>query len=110
MDFQAIKDSIPSSPALVLDAAAIINTLTRLASLRRQCGVNVLYAVKALPFSAVLTMAKPWVDGFSVSSLFEARLAHEILAGSGGIHLTTPGIRPDEWDEIAGPYSHGLKG
>ena len=106
MDFQAIKDSIPSSPALVLDAAAIINTLTRLASLRRQCGVNVLYAVKALPFSAVLTMAKPWVDGFSVSSLFEARLAHEILAGSGGIHLTTPGIRPDEWDEIAGLVTH----
>ena len=106
MDFQAIKDNIPSSPAFVLDAAAVVNTLTLLASLSRQCNVQVLYAVKVLPFSAVLELAKPWVDGFSVSSLFEAQLAHEILAGTGGIHLTTPGIRPDEWDEIAGLVTH----
>jgi carboxynorspermidine decarboxylase len=106
MDFQAIKDSLPTSPAFVLDAAAVINALKRLASLRHQCDAKVLYAIKALPFSAVLEIAKPFVDGFSVSSLFEAQLAHEILAGVGDIHLTTPGIRPDEWDDIAGLVTH----
>ena len=106
MDFQAIKDSLPTSPAFVLDEAAVIDTLTQLASLRRQCDVKVLYAIKALPFSTVLEMAKPFVDGFSVSSLFEAQLAREILGGVGSIHLTTPGIRPDDWDEIAGLVTH----
>ena len=106
MDFQAIKDSIPSSPAFVLDAASITDTLKRLESLRQQCNVRLLYAIKALPFSTVLEIARPVVDGFAVSSLFEARLAHELLAGSGSIHLTSPGIRPDEWDDIAALVTH----
>ena len=67
---------------------------------------KVLYSIKALPFSAVLDMAKPFVDGFSASSLFEARLAGEVLSGQGSIHLTTPGIRTDELDELSLLCSH----
>ncbi len=106
MDFQAIKSSLSSSPAFVLDEAEVINTLKRLNLFRHQCHVKVLYSIKAFPFSSVLEMAKPYVDGFSVSSLFEARLAHEVLAGQGSIHLTTPGLRPDEWDETAHLITH----
>ncbi|MFZ2171546.1 MAG: carboxynorspermidine decarboxylase [Methylococcaceae bacterium] len=106
MDFQLIKDSISSSPAFVLDADEIINTLKVLNTLRHRCGCKVLYSIKSLPFSTVLEIAKPLVDGFSVSSLFEARLADEILAGQGAIHLTTPGIRPDEWDDLARLITH----
>jgi len=106
MDFQAIKDSLPSSPAFVIDEAEIINTLKILDSLRQQCGCNVLYSIKSLSFSSVLETVKPFVDGFSVSSLFEARLADEVLSGSGCIHLTTPGLKTDEFDELAGLVSH----
>jgi len=106
MDFHALKNDVSSSPAFVLDEAEIIKTLKALDSLRQQCGCKVLYSIKALPFSAVMEMAKPWVDGFSVSSLFEARLADEVLAGQGSIHLTTPGIRPDELDELSLLCSH----
>ncbi len=106
MNFQLIKDNISSSPAFVLDAEEMINTLKILNTLRHQCGCKVLYSIKALPFSSVLEMAKPFVDGFSVSSLFEARLADEILARQGGIHLTTPGISPDEWDDMACLITH----
>lgn len=106
MDYQHIKDSIASSPAFVLDAEEMISSLKVLNTLRRQCGCKVLYSIKSLPFSSVLELAKPFVDGISVSSLFEARLADEILAGQGGIHLTTPGIRPDEWDELARLLTH----
>jgi len=106
MDFQLIKDGISSSPAFVLDEKAIINTLELLKILRHRCGCKVLYSIKSLPFSSVLEIVKPFVDGFSVSSLFEARLADEILAGQGGIHLTTPGIRPDEWDDMARLITH----
>jgi carboxynorspermidine decarboxylase len=106
MDVQTLKNSVASSPAFVLDAAEIIDTLKVLDALRRQCGCKVLYSIKALPFSAILELAKPFVDGFSVSSLFEARLADEVLAGRGSLHLTTPGIRPDEVGELAGLCSH----
>ena len=112
MDFQVLKDSVYSSPAFVLDEAEITKVLEILAELRTQCGCKVLYSIKSLPFSAVMEMAKPFVDGFSVSSLFEARLANEMfdrlinLAGQGSIHLTTPGIRPDELDELSLLCSH----
>ncbi|HEY8159805.1 MAG TPA: carboxynorspermidine decarboxylase [Methylobacter sp.] len=106
MDFLVLKDSVYSSPAFVLDEAEITRQLEILAELRSQCGCKVLYSIKSLPFSATMEMAKPFVDGFSVSSLFEARLANEILAGQDSIHLTTPGIRPDELNELSSLCSH----
>ena len=106
MDFQLIKNSIPSSPAFILDAEEIINSLKILNTLRHRCGCKVLYSIKSLPLSTVLEIAKPFIDGFAVSSLFEARLADEILAGQGGIHLTTPGMKPDEWDDLARLLTH----
>ena len=106
MDFQVIKDSVKSCPAFVLDADAITKALIGLASLREQCGVKVLYALKALPLSSVLDLAKPFVDGYSVSSLFEACLAYEYLSDAGSIHLTTPGIRQEEWQNLKRYTTH----
>lgn len=106
MDFQALKNDVSSSPAFVLDETEIIKTLKQLDALRHQCDCKVLYSIKSLPFSSVMEMAKPLVDGFSVSSLFEAQLASEVLAGQGSIHLTTPGMRQDELDELSLLCSH----
>ncbi|MGZ4994205.1 MAG: carboxynorspermidine decarboxylase [Methylobacter sp.] len=106
MDFQVLKDSVNPTPAFVLDEIKLTKTLDMLAGLRAQCDCKVLYSIKSLPFSAVMELAKPFVDGFSVSSLFEARLADEILAAQGSIHLTTPGIRHDELDELSALCSH----
>lgn len=106
MDFQVLKDSVYSSPAFVLDETEVIKALETLAGLKTQCGCKVLYSIKSLPFSDVMEMAKPFVDGFSVSSLFEARLADEVLAGQGSIHLTTPGIRHDELDQLSSLCSY----
>ena len=106
MDVQAIKNMPLSSPVFILDATEIKANLNLLADLQRQCGVNVLYSIKALPVAAVLQMAVPFVAGFSVSSLFEARLAQQLLGKKGEIHLTTPGIRPDEIAELAQLATH----
>ncbi|MEQ1527876.1 MAG: carboxynorspermidine decarboxylase [Methylococcales bacterium] len=105
-DFQTLKAAVASSPAFVLDAATVVNALQTLDNLRQQSACKLLYSIKALPLSSILNMAKPVVDGFSVSSLFEARLAKEILAGEGSIHLTTPGLRTDEWQQLAQLISH----
>jgi len=106
MDFQALKNCINSTPAFILDEAEIIRNLKILDTLRRQSGCKILYSVKALPFSAVLEIAAPFVDGLSVSSLFEARLANSLTAGAGTVHLTSPGLRPDEFDELSALCSH----
>lgn len=106
MDFQALKNSVISTPVFILDETQIIQNLQVLDSLRQQSGCKLLYSIKALPFSALLEIIRPFVDGFSVSSLFEARLADEILAADRTIHLTTPGIRPDEFDELSSLCTH----
>ncbi|MEQ1485474.1 carboxynorspermidine decarboxylase [Methyloglobulus sp.] len=106
MDIQVLKERILTSPTFVVDEDAVVKALKALATLRERSGCKVLYSIKALPLVAVLELAKPYLDGFSVSSLFEARLANEILAGQGSIHLTTPGIRPDEITELTSLCSH----
>ena len=106
MDIQALKDHIPTSPAFVVDEAGLIKSLDTLSRLREDSGCKLLYSIKALPLHRVLEIIKPYIDGFSVSSLFEARLAEEVLTGQGRIHLTTPGIRPEEVAELAALCSH----
>jgi carboxynorspermidine decarboxylase len=74
-----------------------------MARLLRQAGEasggQMLYSIKALPFLPVLELLAPWLDGFSVSSLFEARLA---AALGKPLHITTPGLREAETAEIGG--------
>jgi carboxynorspermidine decarboxylase len=106
MNIQALNECVPSSPAFVVDEVEVLKALAALAIIRESCGCKVLYSIKSLPLSAVMELAKSYVDGFSVSSLFEARLANEILTGQGSIHLTTPGIRPDEVAELTSLCTH----
>ena len=101
MDVTAFKNRVPTSPAFLLDEREIIATLEILDQLRQESGCKVLYSIKSLPFSTVLEWIKPGVDGFSVSSLFEARLADEVLSGCGSLHLTTPGLKKEEIGELS---------
>lgn len=94
------------TPAFILDEAQIVSNLTTLSQIRQQSGCKILYAMKALPSMRVLKIAKPFVDGFSVSSLFEAILAQEILAGQGEVHLTTPALISNELYELATLCTH----
>jgi len=106
MNVDTVKSGRLPTPALVVDQAEIIRSLQSLMHLRQQSGCKVLYSIKSLPLSAVLATARPYLDGFSVSSLFEARLAKAILGQEGDIHLTTPGIRADEWAELGRLCTH----
>jgi carboxynorspermidine decarboxylase len=106
MDIQGLKSSIPTTPAFVIDEVEVLNALKSLSILRERSGCKVLYSIKSLPLCSVMELSKPYLDGFSVSSLFEARLADEILTGQGSIHLTTPGIRQDEINELTSLCTH----
>ncbi len=106
MDSQYIKNQNLSSPTFIINTEVLLNNLKQLNILRQATDCKILYSIKALPLSTVLENVMPWVDGFSVSSLFEAQLAHEILKGQGSLHLTSPGIRTDEWHQLAPLLTH----
>ena len=89
-----------ATPALIYDLGKL-GTLAGVArSVRERFGARFLYSVKACAFSDVLGALGPSLDGFAVSSLFEARLVRDLCPDS-PVHLTTPGLREDEIDELA---------
>lgn len=89
-----------ATPAFILDKEQVIASMETLSRIRDHSGCRILYSIKALPFVQVLDWVKPYVQGFSVSSLFEARLAAEVMKGQGEIHLTTPGLKVEESGEL----------
>ena len=98
-DFPDGLDRI-STPAFVYDEAVIDSLLSYTDTLRQDERCRVLFAIKAFSFLDTLRLMAPRLDGFAVSSPFEARLARSANSNGGTIHITTPGIRRDEVDEI----------
>lgn len=100
------------TPAFVYDEARIQESLARFSCVREISGAKVLYAIKAQPHAGLLQIIEPQVAGFSVSSLFEARMAAEVLQGSGrtdhtrALHLTSPGLLGSELAELSQLCSH----
>ncbi|MES9941437.1 MAG: hypothetical protein ABW104_15080 [Candidatus Thiodiazotropha sp. 6PLUC2] len=93
-------ESLSTSPSFVFDEKRLAENLALLSRIRLASGCHMLYSIKACPFKGLLEQIRNHVDGFSVSSLFEARLAHEVTGGMGAMHITTPGFRQDELAEI----------
>ncbi|QSA96976.1 carboxynorspermidine decarboxylase [Methylococcus sp. EFPC2] len=89
---------VPATPAFLYDESLILRQAGRLRQAHEASGCRMLYSVKAFPFLPLLRLLAPWLQGFSVSSLYEAKLAAE--AGRGSLHIATPGLRPDEIEEI----------
>ncbi len=81
------------TPAFVIDERRVMRELKTAARLRDDCGFKLLYALKPLTFEFVLELMTGWVDGFATSSLFESRLAREVIGTQGTVHVTTPGFR-----------------
>jgi carboxynorspermidine decarboxylase len=93
-------EKLPASPAFVFDEQRLAHNLALLDGIRSNSGCRILYSIKACPFTGLLKRMCGLLDGFSVSSLFEARLAREALAGAGSLHITSPGLRRNEMAEI----------
>ena len=89
-----------STPAFVYDERTIHRMLDYTAPLRADGRYEVLFAVKSFSFAPALRVMAPRLDGFAVSSLYEARLARGIVGNEGSVHITTPGIRGDEVGEL----------
>ncbi len=106
MNLTQLKQHIQASPAFIVDLDQVLANLQSLQALREASGCQILYSMKALPLAAVLVQLQGRVDGISVSSLFEARLAKEVLGEQAKLYLTTPGLRADEFAELGRLCTH----
>ncbi len=88
------------TPAFVYDERVIQRLLDYADPLRSEGRCGLLFAIKSFSFAPALRVMAPRLDGFAVSSLFEARLARSLVGDAGSVHITTPGLRGDEADEI----------
>ena len=96
-----IDRNVQKTPAFVYDEALVRRLVNRVQSLRADSGVQVLFALKPFSFAPAIELIAKYVDGFAASSLFEARLARETLGVDQSVHITSPGLRPEEISEIA---------
>ena len=100
MVFANAADSI-ATPAFVYEDAFILSRCQHLQKVADEAKCKLLYSVKALTLPWVLELIAPYVQGFAASSLFEAITVQNVLKGRGTVHLTTPGLRPNEVGEIS---------
>ena len=84
------------TPAFVFDASTLVRSLAQLQRLQDASGAKLLFSIKACALRSVLEIIAKHVDGFSVSSWFESRLARTVLADKGTVHLTSPGLNARE--------------
>jgi len=89
------------TPSFVYDEGAILHSLKELQKICSKLKYKTLYSLKSFAALEALLIMTYKVDGFSSSSLFEAQLAREVLGKEKSVHLTTPGIRPDEIHAIS---------
>lgn len=84
------------TPAFIYDEKTIIDVLSILTEIRVKAYCKLLFPLKPFSLADALHLMAPYIDGCSASSLFEAKLARDILGNKKSVHITTPGFRPDE--------------
>lgn len=89
------------TPAFIYDESVLTHVLNALRMIAEQTGCKTLFSLKSFAVVDALRLMAPMVDGFASSSLFEATLAREVLSDTGTVHITTPGFRGDEIDDLA---------
>jgi carboxynorspermidine decarboxylase len=97
-DIDTIRALDVDTPAFVFDLDQIDEDV-RIAREALGGHAKLYFAMKACAFRGAIDRMADLTDGLHASSLFEARLAAE-LRGARRIHLTTPGLREDEFEEL----------
>ncbi len=88
------------TPVFVYDECCLARTIESVAEVVEHSGSRLLYSAKSFAFGPVVGFLAPWVDGFSTSSLFEARLIRDSIDAEVSVHITAPGFPEDDISEI----------
>jgi carboxynorspermidine decarboxylase len=94
------------TPSFVVDERVVRKALAAVDPVRRETGARILYALKPLAHRDVLEWMREHLDGVAASSLFEAKLAREVLGSRKIVSVTTPCFRDDELEPLAELCDH----
>jgi len=94
--FELLQAADLRTPAFVFDVGALLEDAQAARTAVCDADTRLLFTMKSYSVAAGLKHIAGKVDGFAASSLFEARLARRILQRHQSLHVTTPGLRPDE--------------
>lgn len=83
------------TPTFIYDEVAILKAINIARGLLGE-SCMLLFPLKSFAIKDALSAMTTEVDGFSASSLFEAKLARSVLGNQKSVFITTPGFRPDE--------------
>lgn len=89
------------TPAFILDRRDLVTNIRSIQSFAVDGACRTLFALKALTLHETLATTATYFDGFSASSLFEARLAREIGGEQMFLSYISPVLNADEIHEIA---------
>jgi carboxynorspermidine decarboxylase len=78
------------TPAFVYDESRILAAALRASTAASQAGCKVLYSLKSFAMVGGLRLLADRVAGFAASSVFEARLARQVLGEGGQVHASVP--------------------
>jgi len=102
------------TPAFVINEKILRSNLEKLKEIKDKSGCEILYATKPLIEPTVLQIIDQYLDGFSTSSLFEARLVCEQVTSykkpvidRTRVHIVTPSLKDSEIDQIS-DYAHTI--
>jgi carboxynorspermidine decarboxylase len=90
-----------STPAFIVDESVLLQSGRGLAKMAQGNNIKLLLSLKSFATDDYLRLMAQLVEGFSASSLFEASLVREVVGDNGKVHITTPGLKPDEIGQIA---------
>ena len=95
-----LEDKNIKTPSFVYNLENVEKKVNYLTCLRKKFNCKVLYSIKVLPLHNILKKTES-LDGFSVSSLFEAKLVESSFNEKKNIHFISPAIRQDEWESLS---------
>ena len=101
MSERHINDGLLQTPAFVYREDKIISNLKYLKTrLLKTNLVNLLFSLKPFAMLDGIALIKDLINGFSASSIFEAKLVREAIGYEGTIHITTPGLKSNDIRKI----------
>ncbi len=88
------------TPSFLYDGGIFKRSAEAAVSAAKRAGCGLLYSMKPLTLYPMLQKIAHYVEGFSVSSVFEARLAQKIITPEQTIHFASPRLVANEIAEL----------
>jgi carboxynorspermidine decarboxylase len=96
-----LENGALQTPAFVVLRNILLDNCRNFRRIADSVGACALHSLKSLTLPWLVPEMAAILDGFSVSSLYEARLARELAGPTATLHGTAPGLRPDEMGRLA---------